>query len=58
MIIEIINRDIWEVKVVQDNGYTSIKVLDTYDEVTSFIAGLLAAYHPHQKKIEDYGSGV
>ena len=60
MIIEIISpetnkKNIWEVKVITDDGYQTRKLIDKYEEVTSFIEGVLAGYHPHQKKIEDYG---
>ena len=56
MIIEIIKKNIWEVKVTTDDGHQMRKQLETYEEVTSFVEGLLAGYHPNQKKIEDYGS--
>ena len=54
MIIEIVKKNIWEVKVITDDGNQTRKLLETYEELTSFVEGLLAGYHPNQKKIEDY----
>jgi hypothetical protein len=56
MIIEIVKKNIWEVKVISDDGVRTRKLLETYEELTSFVEGVLAGYHPDQKKIEDYGS--
>jgi len=54
MIIEIVKKNIWEVKVITDDGNQTRKLLETYEELTSFVWGILDGYHPHQKKIEDY----
>ena len=54
MIIEIVKKNIWEVKVITDDGNQTRKLLETYEELTSFVDGVLAGYHPNQKKIEDY----
>lgn len=54
MIIEIVKKNIWEVKVISDDGNQTRKLLETYEELTSFIDGVLAGYHPNQKKLEDY----
>ena len=54
MIIEIVKKNIWEVKVITDDGNQTRKLLETYEELTSFVEGVLAGYHPNQKKIEDY----
>ena len=54
MIIEIVKKNIWEVKVITDDGNQTRKLLETYEELTSFVEGVLAGYHPNQKKLEDY----
>ena len=54
MIIEIVKKNIWEVKVITDDGNQTRKLLETYEELTSFVNGVLAGYHPNQKKLEDY----
>lgn len=54
MIIEIVKKNIWEVKVIADDGNETRKLLETYEELTLFVEGLLAGYHPNQKKLEDY----
>lgn len=54
MIIEIVKKNIWEVKVITDDGNQTRKLLETYEELTSFVDGVLAGYHPNQKKLEDY----
>ena len=54
MIIEIVKKNIWEVKVIADDGNQTRKLLETYEELTSFVDGVLAGYHPNQKKLEDY----
>ena len=54
MIIEIVKKNIWEVKVITGDGNQTRKLLETYEELTSFVEGVLAGYHPNQKKLEDY----
>lgn len=58
MIIEIIDGDWYAVKVTTDNGDTREKKFDKdkYSEVEDHVRKLVAANHPNQKKIEDYGS--
>ena len=57
MIIEIIKEKGYTVTVTNDGGTTvnEHKFYD-YDSATDHIKTVLAAYHPDQKKIEDYGS--
>jgi hypothetical protein len=58
MIIEIIDGEWYTVKVTTDNGDTEEKRFDKdkYSEVEDHARKLVAANHPNQKKIEDYGS--
>jgi len=57
MIIEIIKEKGYTVTVTNDGGTTvnEHKFYD-YDSATDHIKTVLAAYHPDQRKIEDYGS--
>ena len=55
MIIEIIKEKEYTVTVTNDGGTTvNEHKFHDYDSATDHIKMVLAAYHPDQKKIEDY----